>query len=312
VGVRVMGEVFELSRAEHAARLVLLAIADNGSQVDGVAWPSQPEIMRKTLLGERTVRDAIDELVELGELEVRLGQAGRVRQNVYRITVGKYAATEVDYRNIPFALREPFSRPADSAGRHEGGSAGGSGSGLVENLWKRPAKSAGRKSGDDRQKTALTTGEIRRRHIRKEPSVEPSAAADALAASLSDAAAAGLEHELQALRAGRQLRELALADPDRAMAWIQVAKIEAAKPAGFVRAGLESGEWPSDRGDAFSTADRTREWITAVSWRFDSADAHLLLDERCSKLTIDKAELAELHELVDAEHDRRAEGRAAA
>jgi hypothetical protein len=294
-----MGEVFEHSRAEHAARLVLIAIADNASQLDGVAWPSQEEIARKTLLGERTVRDAIDELVELGELETRLGQSGRIRQNVYRVTVGRYQAADVVYKSIPFSLREPFSRPADSAGRQGEGGERQAGSRRVERLWSRPAKSAARQELSRPAKSAVTTGRIPPRTSKEGTVKEPSAAAARLADSLGDAAAANLEQELRTLRAGSKLRELAFAHPERALAWIQVAKLEADRPAGFVLRGLESGEWPSERGDAFRSAASTRTWIEEVSWRLDPEHAHELLDERCSKVTIDPVELAELHELVD-------------
>lgn len=139
---------------------------------------------------------------------------------------------------------------------------------------------------------------------------EVEAAAATAAAGLADAfggaAAAALEEELRTLKAGSRLRELAHTDPERALAWVQVAKLEAQHPAGFVRAGLESGEWPSDRqgGDAFRTEASTRRWIEEVGWRLDPEHAELILEERCSKLLIGEAELAELRDHLQAVRDR--------
>lgn len=135
---------------------------------------------------------------------------------------------------------------------------------------------------------------------------DTTAAAARLAELLGDAAAAQLEHDLRDLKAGSRLRELAYANPELAIAWIQVAKLEAAKPAGFVLRGLESGELPSPRDDAFRTAASTGKWIAEVSWRLDPEHAHELLDERCSKLTITDEELAALHERLDEVREERA------
>lgn len=60
--------VWAHSRAEHSARLVLLALADHMNQATGLAWPSVETLCAVTRLSERAVRGAIGVLLELGEL----------------------------------------------------------------------------------------------------------------------------------------------------------------------------------------------------------------------------------------------------
>lgn len=103
----VVGEVLNKSLTEHGSRLVLIVLADS-AQKDGVSFLSQPLIAELARIDERTVRDAIDAAVELGELQVRKAQRGRRRINVYRVTVGTVMDYAVDYERLPFKLTEPF------------------------------------------------------------------------------------------------------------------------------------------------------------------------------------------------------------
>ena len=61
----------------------MLAIADCARE-DGSAWPSVPELKRKTGLGERAVQAAIIDCAKLGELEVGY-QQGPKGCNRYRV-----------------------------------------------------------------------------------------------------------------------------------------------------------------------------------------------------------------------------------
>lgn len=76
--------VWDHSKSRHGARLVLLAIADYMSAGHSWAWPSVPELSRKTQLKERAVQTAIGDLVKLGELEVGYN-AGPKGCNRYRV-----------------------------------------------------------------------------------------------------------------------------------------------------------------------------------------------------------------------------------
>jgi hypothetical protein len=88
MAIEVMAQVFKLSKASPAAKLVLLAIADH--QGERGAWPSERTLARACNMSERSVRRKIAELVELGELEVIVNAApveGQYKSNLYWVRV---------------------------------------------------------------------------------------------------------------------------------------------------------------------------------------------------------------------------------
>ena len=155
--VKVIHEVFEHSEAEHAARLVMIAIADHAAD-DGVAWPDQETIARKTRMGVSTVREVLRWLEQVGEIETRKAQRGRARINVYRVLVGRIASVAVDYDRLPFELNRPFGPPPESGGGHGEALGSGSTSGLAAHPHGLPPDSSGGQAvegaGDDRQDPA--------------------------------------------------------------------------------------------------------------------------------------------------------------
>jgi hypothetical protein len=104
MSVKVMGEVFQHSKATLGARLVLLAIADCVDEETRSGWPSVPRIARKARLDERNVQRGIRTLVKLGELQVH---ARTFQSNVYLIPpyMGDAGATGGD--TPPPADRHP-------------------------------------------------------------------------------------------------------------------------------------------------------------------------------------------------------------
>lgn len=70
-----MIEVLETSKTKLSSRLVMLALADNGSDDTRLAYPSIRTIARKANVSERTVQMSLKECVELGELEIAVGAA---------------------------------------------------------------------------------------------------------------------------------------------------------------------------------------------------------------------------------------------
>ena len=84
MAISVMNWVWDHSKSRHAARLVLLRIADGMRTENGWTWPSAKELARKTNVTERAVRAAITELAGLGELEVQYN-AGPGGCNRYRV-----------------------------------------------------------------------------------------------------------------------------------------------------------------------------------------------------------------------------------
>ena len=279
---KVMGEVFDCSRAEDAAFVVLLAIADNAGHERPIAWPGQNELVRKARRSERAVRDGLRQLEELGEIETRQAKRGRVRFNVYRVTVGRYRDVEIRDEDVPFRLDQPFSRPAELAARQAdvravphaerapGSEAATTGNGRRPSGVSRPAES----NTHDRQRAPRRPAESDRSLARacqrteNEPSGEPESEPSAAAAAVEDLAAihdadlrAELNRDLDALRASPELRRAAWSNIPLAIAWVEVAKTEATRnPAAFILAGLQTGEHPSPRRYHWPSTNPLGEW----------------------------------------------------
>jgi hypothetical protein len=81
-----MAAVWDHSRAQGIARLVLLALADHADH-DGYCWPSVETVARKCRVSERTVQRAIGEAEASGEI-VRGLMQGRGYTNLYRVMSG--------------------------------------------------------------------------------------------------------------------------------------------------------------------------------------------------------------------------------
>ena len=87
MSVEWMNRVFKHSQSTLAARLVLLALADNvNNDSNGECWPSLVTLAEKAKVNRRTVQRSIDLLVEMGEVEVVKIGAG-TRSSRYRLLV---------------------------------------------------------------------------------------------------------------------------------------------------------------------------------------------------------------------------------
>ena len=292
MSVDVSSQVLNRSKSTRTDRNVLFALAD-AAHVDGVTWlpiappPNRPEstacIAARANCSKREVIRALKRLQALGELEVRKAQRGHCRINVYRITVGQIAQTEVDYDRLPFTVDRPFG-PGDHTSP-----------GLDNQETPRQG---------DQVTTAARPGDGSSPSHDKEqdPPVKPEAAAAARAIETQPTGL--LATALRSLGAGRRLKRLALADPERALAWIELARSEASRNlAGFVIAGLESGDWPSPRGPTATALLRQLAWVAETSWRLAPDHAHEIVDNLLG--TLDAEAIAELHRLVDQERERR-------
>lgn len=83
-----MSAVWQHSRSEGRARLVLLAIADHQGEIG--AWPSIATIAKMVNASERSVQRDIQELQKLGELRVEVQAApthGQYKSNLYWVTL---------------------------------------------------------------------------------------------------------------------------------------------------------------------------------------------------------------------------------
>lgn len=121
-----------------------------------------------------------------------------------------------------------------------------------------------------------------------------------------EAAAAALESRLKELKIVGAEREQALADPERATAWLDLVDAEAKRnPAGMFSKGFATGDWPSPRINATSgqyvqSFEAKKRWI---SWLFEVDDVgdpdelRYCIDVDWDWLT--SVERSELHEHLD-------------
>ena len=83
MSIEALTVVLNHSKARGASKLVLIGIANHlGPDADEGAWPSQARLASYANISDRAVRDAIENLVNLGELHVEV--AGGVSRNQYK------------------------------------------------------------------------------------------------------------------------------------------------------------------------------------------------------------------------------------
>jgi hypothetical protein len=91
MSVEALSIVLNHSRAKGASKLVLIGIANHlGPDAEEGAWPSQARLASYANVSDRAVRDAIDNLVKLGELRVAVaaGQSrSQYKPNRYWLTL---------------------------------------------------------------------------------------------------------------------------------------------------------------------------------------------------------------------------------
>ena len=84
MSVQALSWVLDNSESEHAARLVLISIANHCDKFGRNAWPTISTIGSESRLCEREVRQSLRELEALGEL-LTLPAAGPRRSNLYSL-----------------------------------------------------------------------------------------------------------------------------------------------------------------------------------------------------------------------------------
>ena len=93
MSIRLMAQVWEDTRVESQAELlVLLAVADHARD-DGLCWPSMRTIAKKARIAERSAQRIVRRLIEKGLIElVSKGGCieGRNTPNHYRVTVSEF------------------------------------------------------------------------------------------------------------------------------------------------------------------------------------------------------------------------------
>ncbi|MEU7033662.1 helix-turn-helix domain-containing protein [Streptomyces sp. NPDC046237] len=105
--------VWEHSSSRGNARLVLLSIADRVADEQCIAWASLTSLEERTNASRSTVREALDRLIDDGELEQLDDLSGPQRSTVYRLPLAAQAMAQ--------AAREQEADGTASADEHEAG-----------------------------------------------------------------------------------------------------------------------------------------------------------------------------------------------
>ena len=96
MSVKIMSDVFEHSKTEGNARLVLLCLADCAND-EGVCWPSIRKIAQKANLSEPMTKKYLNALISVGLVnrEEREDHSGRQTSNFYTIDIMKIGSDEI-------------------------------------------------------------------------------------------------------------------------------------------------------------------------------------------------------------------------
>lgn len=294
----------EGSSASALERHVALTLSMFMSEAGDSAFPAMETLAARCGRSASTVRGALRELERNGWLEVELNR-GRGNTNRYRATIPDppenhlTAAVSVG-GDAAVTTGSEDAETASAASRAPGvGEA-------PETTEKRLSQAVSGK-GKTAAVSSKTTDPAPENHRGPVPTTS-GPRQDHASSSTDAAAAAGLEMRLRRHRVSRDLVVEAVADHERALAWLELAESEAtANIAGFWIAGFRSGEWPSGRGETIQLHKRRsareaslRNWINGGA---DVDEARYWIDHEWADLTT--VERAELHELVDELlHDR--------
>lgn len=246
-----------------------------------------------------TVIDALRELQEAGYLErVRVGGGRRLKAEWQ----ARFPET-VQQLNPLDAAEGTGSRSAAAVVSGAPGASGEVVSGASEAgervQSQHPLAAAERvQSQDEKGAVSVEKGAV------AEPEVEVLEVDQEVAAATrarEAAAAAEVERRLARLNVVGELRAQALADPARALAWLELGEREARRnPAGLFRIGFESTAWPSPRLEPAAVKAQGR--LAKKRASLDAfvempEEARYLIDVEWETLTPD--ERSELHEYFD-------------
>jgi DNA-binding transcriptional regulator YhcF (GntR family) len=109
-----MSEVFERSKTQGNARLVLLSLADTCSD-EGVCFPSIKTIAKKANISEETTRKFLHAFEKIGlvEAEERFSPVGRRTSNTYKLNLNKVGDDELTKDVIYLAIPKSKHRTRD-------------------------------------------------------------------------------------------------------------------------------------------------------------------------------------------------------
>ena len=96
MSVRIMSEVFERSKTQGNARLVLLSLADSCND-DASCWPSIRKIAEKANISEPITKKYLNALIQIGVItrDEREDFSGRQTSNLYTINIDRIGDDEI-------------------------------------------------------------------------------------------------------------------------------------------------------------------------------------------------------------------------
>jgi hypothetical protein len=114
MSVKIMSAVFDKSKTEGNARLILLALADCANE-EGTCWPSISTISNMANVYEQTTRKYIGAMERIGLLSVedRFDKNGRRTSNIYKINLEKLGEDTLTREIIQEELYASQRRPWD-------------------------------------------------------------------------------------------------------------------------------------------------------------------------------------------------------
>ena len=105
MSVRIMSEVFERSKTQGNARLVLLALADSCND-DASCWPSIRKLADKANISEPILKKYLNAFIQIGVVtrDEREDHFGRQTSNLYTIIVDRIGDDEISRDVIQQAM----------------------------------------------------------------------------------------------------------------------------------------------------------------------------------------------------------------
>jgi predicted transcriptional regulator len=122
MSVKIMSEVFERSRTQGNARLVLLALADSCND-DACCWPSIRKLADKANVSEPILKKYLNALIEVGVVsrEEREDSFGRQTSNLYTINVERIGSDWITQNIIHQASSPSRIKSVEGVTRVSGG-----------------------------------------------------------------------------------------------------------------------------------------------------------------------------------------------
>lgn len=152
--------VWDHSSSRGAARLVMLSIADRVADEQCVSWASLSSLAKRTRASVSTVREAIDRLVDAGELEQLDDLVGPQRSTVYRLPLAAEAVAQARR-----AQQQGHEGDSDTAASDEPAAPSNSGSQLCADSESAPVRCRNPLRGSGNRQYRKPAGPDGNRHL---------------------------------------------------------------------------------------------------------------------------------------------------